>query len=183
MTGPPQIDAAVLAAHHAVYTELSQWMPTVHRLVCERVAALVEANGDYEHPLETAVEYAQRVLANGQQPFPPGVSIYDELASNRGYDWVTVGYGTAEDGGERVTFSGLYFEITDGRRVVPHPAEVHCPSWVISDPDGIARFEAQTEQMCAQVRADREEFHARISRAADAFFANRKTEGEQPCGE
>lgn len=169
MSQPPLIDAAVLATHREVRMDLSMWAPTVHELVCERIAALVEANGTFNHPTETAEEYAQRVLACNQRPFPPGTSIYDDLNNNRGYDWVQMGYGVGGEGG-RVEFTGWWPEFHEGSRGFDiNLVSIHCPAWVVSGPDGVDRFRAETAEMCAEVRRENAERAASISRLIEQY--------------
>ncbi len=157
-----------LRAYKALMDDLGQWAPTVHRLVRERIAALMEAYGPFDHPLETAEEHAARVLAHGQSPFPSGVSIYENLDDNRGYDHIEVGYGMDGDGELRITYSGWYPEwATDGESYQRGWATIHCPGWLVTEPDGIARYRAQTEQMAAEVRQQVEEGNAAISAALD----------------
>lgn len=144
-----------LRAHKALIGDLHQWAPTVHRLVRERIAALMEAYGPHDHPLETPEEHAARVLAYGQKPFPSGASIYENLNDNRGYDHIEVGYGIEGqgDGELRITFTGWYPHwAVDGESYERRFAEIHCPGWLVTEPDGIDRYRAQTEQMAAEVR-------------------------------
>jgi hypothetical protein len=160
-TGLPLPSVQALRAYRDLASDLSQWAPTVHRLVRERIAALVEANGRYEHPLETAEQYAERVLAKGQYPFPAGVSIYENLNDNTGYDHIDIGYGLEGDGELRITFTGWYphwslandeAEEEDYER---RSASIHCPGWLVTDPDGVDRYRKQTQEMVAEVRKQR----------------------------
>lgn len=154
-TGLPQPTMPALLAHRELTYELSQWAPTVHQLVRERIRALMDAHGPYSHPLETAEQYAERVLAGGQYPFPPDTCLYDDLNSNTGYDHIEVGYGVAEDGGTRITYSGSWPKwAPDGESYTREWAEIHCPAWLISDPDGITKFQQQTAEMAQRVRAE-----------------------------
>ncbi len=149
----PPIEA--LRAHKALMDDLHQWAPTVHRLVRKRIAALTEAYGPHNHPLETPEEHAARVLAHGQNPFPADASIYENPNGNRGYEHIEVGYGIQSDGdGElRIWFTGWYPRWTaDGESYERCFAEIHCPSWLVTEPDGIDRYRAQTDQMAAEVR-------------------------------
>src|SRR5262245_31683275 len=102
----PRPSIQALHSYRDLASDLSQWTPTVHRLVRERVAALIEANGRYEHPLETAEQYAERVLAHGQYPFPAGQCIYNDLNNNSWYDHVGINYGAPDEGGTRITYTG-----------------------------------------------------------------------------
>jgi hypothetical protein len=155
-TGLPQPTMSALLAHRELTYELSQWAPTVHRLVRERIAALMDAYGPRDHPLETAEEYAMRVLAHGQYPFPEGACIYDDLNCNTGYDHIEVGYGVPPlDGEARITYSGSYPKwAPDGESYTTERAKIHCPAWLITDPDGITRFQQQTVEMAQRVRAE-----------------------------
>jgi hypothetical protein len=154
-TGLPQPTMSALLAHRELTYELSQWAPTVHRLVRERIAALMDAYGPRDHPLERAEEYAQRVLAGGQYPFPEGTCLYDDLNCNTGYDHIEVGYGVPEDGQARITYSGSYPKwAPDGESYTREQAEIHCPAWLITDPDAITKFQQQTTEMAQRVRAE-----------------------------
>lgn len=154
--GLPHPDPAALAAYRDIAQELSQWAPTVHQLVRTRVAALADAYGLFDSSTESLEEFAQRVLAGGQYPFPQGVSVYDDLNSNRTYEHVEVGYGQHADGGTTVTFTGRYPDIGQGSRVPTwSTARVYCPGWLISAPDGVDRFHAQTAEMVTKVTDER----------------------------
>lgn len=147
----PPIEA--LRVHQSVTNVLSQWTPTVHRLVRDRIAALMEAHGPYEHPLETAEQYAQRVLAGGQRPFPTGECLYDNLNNNTGYEHIRVGYGLAGEGELRITYTGWYPHwAEDGESYDRRVAEIHCPGWLVTDPDGEDRYRAQTAELAEAVR-------------------------------
>ncbi len=169
----PPLDA--LRAHKALTSVLHQWAPTVHRLVRDRIAALMEAYGQHDHPLETPEEHAARVLAHGQSPFPAGVSIYENLNDNCGYDHIDIGYGLEGDGELRITFTGWYphwslandeaeDEDEDYER---RSASIHCPGWLVTEPDGIDRYRAQTDEMAAAVRREVEAESAAISALLD----------------
>ncbi|MER7331745.1 MULTISPECIES: hypothetical protein [unclassified Micromonospora] len=173
----PQPTTKALHAHRELTYALSQWAPTVHRLVRERIAALMEAYGRYEHPLETAEEYAMRVLAKGQIPFPQGVCLYDDDSgnSNIAYEHVDVGHGLTEDGGTRITYTGWYPHwAPDGQAYERRLATIHCPGWLVTDPSGVDRFRQQTTDMCEVVRQERAANAARISALVDALLADAK---------
>ncbi len=169
----PSLDA--LRAHKSLVDNLHQWAPTVHRLVRERIAVLMEAYGPHDHPLETPEEYAARVLAHGQKPFPAGESIYENLNDNHGYDHIGIGYGIQSDGdGElQITFTGWYPHwAADGESYERYFAEIHCPGWLVTEPDGIDRYRAQTEQMAAEVRRQVEAESAAIDALLDKHIRN-----------
>jgi hypothetical protein len=156
MTEPPRPTPEALHAYRELADGLSQWAPTGHRLVRERVATLAEAFGPYRHPLETAEDHAARVLAAGQYPFPVGQCLYDDLNNNTGYDHIDVGYGTSEDGGTRITFTGWYPHwAPDGESYERRKATIHCPGWLVTDPDGVERYRRQTVDMAEAVRRER----------------------------
>lgn len=162
----PPLDA--LRAQKALTDDLHQWAPTVHRLVRDRIAALIQAYGPHDHPLETPEEHAARVLAHGQSPFPAGVSLYENLNDNRGYDHIDIGYGMDGDGELRITYSGWYPEwAADGESYQRRWATIHCPGWLVTEPDGIDRYCAQTEDMVAEVRRQIEAESAAISALLD----------------
>ncbi len=72
-TNPPRSTVEALRIHQQITSDLLQWAPIVHQLVRERITALAEASGPSGHsPSETLEEYAARVLAGGQEPFPVG---------------------------------------------------------------------------------------------------------------
>jgi hypothetical protein len=171
----PQPTAEALNTYRELNYVLSQWAPTVHRLVRERIAALMEAYGRYENQMETAEEYAMRVLAKGQIPFPQGVCLYDEDSgnSNIAYEHINIGYGLAEDGGTRITFTGWYPHwAADGQSYERRSATVHCPGWLVTDATGIDRFRQQTADMCEAVRAECAAEDARISALVDSLLAD-----------
>lgn len=175
MTDLPHPTTEALLAHRELNYALSQWAPTVHRLVRERITALMDANGRWEHPLETAEEYAMRVLAHGQSPFPQGVCLYDDDNgnSNIAYEHIDIGYGLTEDGGTRITFTGWYPHwAADGQSYERRSATIHCPGWLVTDPDGLARFRRQTDEMAEAVRRDREAEVARISKLVDDILTD-----------
>ena len=162
----PPLDA--LRAHKALTGELHQWAPTVHRLVRDRIAALMEAYGRFDNPLETAESHASRVLARGQHPFPTGQCIYDELDCNTGYSHVGIGHGLDDDGDNRITFSGTYPHwAADGESYELRIAEIHCPGWLVTEPDGVDRYRRETDRMAEQVRRARAEEDAAIAAAID----------------
>ena len=174
----PHLDA--LRAHKALTDDLHQWAPTVHRLVRERITVLLEAYGEFNHPLETAEEHAARVLARCQNPFPPGVSIYENLNDNRGYDHIEIGYGLEGDGDLRITFAGWYPHwAADGESYERRFAEIHCPGWLVTEPDGVDRYRAQTEEMAAEVRQQVAAEHAAISALLNGLH-DRSNGGGQP---
>lgn len=168
----PTISDADLVRDRELRMNLSQWAPTVHRLVKERIAALVEAS-TWNHPLETHVEYAERVLARGQYPFPEWACVYDDLTSNRGYDYISMGYPLEGDGAARVEFVGLYPDPVDLGRL--RKAEIHCPAWLITDPDGESRFRQQTAEMVAAAAADEAKMRACID---SAMAMRREAQGD-----
>lgn len=174
----PTPSLAALRAHKALMDELHQWAPTVHRLVRERIAALMEAYGPHDHPLETPEEHAARVLAHGQNPFPAGVSIYENLNDNRGYDHIGIGYGMDGDGELRITFTGWYphwvvvNDDTGEDAYERRAASIHCPGWLVTEPDGIDRYRAQTEQMATAVRQQVEADNAALSAFLDRHSRN-----------
>lgn len=162
----PTISDANLVQDRELRMNLSRWAPTVHRLVKERIAALVEAS-TWSHPLETHVEYAQRVLAHGQYPLPEWACVYDDLTSNRGYDYISTGYPLEGDGAARIEFVGLYPDLDDLGRL--RKAEIHCPAWLVTDPDGESRFRQQTAEMVAAAVAAEAETRTRIDSAMEAM--------------
>lgn len=160
----PQPTVEALHAHREVTSDLSQWTPRVHELVRERIAALADAFGPYRHPLETAEEHAERVLAKGQYPFPVGACLYDDLNNNTAYDHIDVGYGGTEDEGIRITFTGWYPHwAPDGQSYERRRAKIHCPGWLVTDPDGVERYRRQTADMADAVRQENEAESAAIS--------------------
>ncbi|MEU3452290.1 hypothetical protein ABZ671_01580 [Micromonospora sp. NPDC006766] len=168
----PRPTAEALHAYRDLAGDLSQWAPTVHRLVRERIAALMEANGRWEHPTETAEEYAQRVLAHGQFPFPQGVCLYDDdnHNSNISYEHIDVGYGVTGDEVTRITYTGWYPHWKcDGQSYERRTATIHCPGWLVTDLDGVDRFRRQTADMCEAVRRERADEDARISALIDSL--------------
>jgi hypothetical protein len=155
---------AALVAHRDLTHDLAQWAPTVHSLVRERVAALAAASGPFDHPTETRVEFAERVLAQGQYPFPAGVSVYDNLNSNITYEHVEVGYGLAGDGEARITFTGTYPVFGDDRSDMDRrTASISCPGWLVSEPNGVDRFAAQTADMVDALELERAGDDAKIA--------------------
>ncbi len=152
----PQPTAEALTAYRDLRTDLLQWAATVHELVRERIAALAEANGPTRHVLETVEEYAERVLARGQHPFPAGECIYDDLNNNTGYGNVEVGYAmTDDDGGAVIRYSGTYPQWDDaGETYELRIARIYCPAWLITEPDGVERYRQQTSEMVTALRAE-----------------------------
>ncbi len=159
---------AALIAYRDLANELSQWAPTVHRLVCERIAALAEANGPWEHQTETARGYAERVLARGQYPFPAGECLYDDLNNNTGYEHIEVGYGLDGEGGARITYSGWYPQwASDGESYTRGTARIYCPAWLIAEPDGEERYRQETAEMVAAVHQKRADEDAKLDAMMD----------------
>lgn len=157
----PTIEA--LRAHRELTSVLHEWAPTVHRLVRERLALLEEAYGSYNHPLETLSEFTERVLAQGQYPFPVGECLFDDLNNNTSYELVEVGYALPEDGEALITYTGWYPRWAPDYESYEHRhATIHCPSWVVTDPDGEQRFRDRTAEMVTAVKAEREQQRARI---------------------
>jgi hypothetical protein len=156
----PRPTADALAAHQQVHYQLSQWAPTVHRLVRERIDALTAAYGrDYPSPTETTEQYVARVYAGGQEPFPRGVSTYEDLNDNRGYDHIRVAYG-------RIYYGGHYPEWNaDGSDYRTRWAEIDVPIWLILDPDGADRYRAETSGIADRIRADEAELVAKVEAA------------------
>lgn len=168
----PQLTPESLVAHRDLHSKLSQWAGTLHRLVWDRITAVQAAYGPRNHPTETDEEYAMAVLAKGQTPFPRGVSLYDG-PSNIAYEHIYVGYGTASDG-PSITYTGHFPEwAPDGQSFKMLRAEIHCPAWLVTEADGIARFEAQTAAMADQVRTERAEGREQISRLSAELIARR----------
>lgn len=156
----PDLLAQALHDYRDTASLLSQWAPTVHRLVRDRITALAEADGREDTGTETAEQFAARVHAHGQNPFPEGTCIYDDTGYdanvNIGYDHISVGYGHGDDGPLRVTYTGRYpVWSADGESYVMRTAEIHCPGWLVTDPDGVDRYRRQTQRMAADVRAER----------------------------
>jgi hypothetical protein len=175
----PTMDA--LLGYQQLTSELLQWSSTVHMLVRERIADLAAAYGPYNHPLETAAEYAERVLAQGQHPFPDGVSIYDDLNSNIGYGQVQVDSA----GGEvRVVFTGWWPHwAADGSSYERRLATIHCPGWLLSAPDGISRFRQQTADMVMALRRERSREDAALDALIDEALnraATKQRHGHAP---
>jgi len=170
----PSLTAEELLAHQEITGKLHQWAPTVHCLVRERVAALEDAYGEFNHPLETRTEHAERVLAQGQHPYPLGECPHDEI-DDHAYEHVSVGYGFAEDGEFRIAFSGWYprWEAS-GESFERRSTYIHCPGWVVTDADGEQRFRDQTTEMVATVRAEREAQDARITALIQEAVAERR---------
>lgn len=167
----PRISPDALRVYQLLTDNLSQWSPTVHELVRERIAALVEANGPWDHPLETAEGFAARVLAHGQHPFPVGECLYDDLDNNTAYEHVEVGYGTSEAGGFRIEFSGWYPHWAADREDYEHrTARIHCPGWLVADPGGVERFRRETQTMAEAVRQERAAEWAAISKRVDDYM-------------
>lgn len=165
----PTPTQAALAAYHDLTYDLSQWAPTAHDLVSKRIDALAEAYGPFDHPLETRQEYAERVLAHGQHPFPKGECLYDDLDNNTAYAHIAVWRDSADKGGFRITYTGSYPKwADDGGSYERRSAEIHVPSWLVTEPDGIERFRAQTAQMVADVVAERRRENAAIDAAIAA---------------
>jgi hypothetical protein len=174
MTDLPRPSVEALRAYRDLAADLSQWAPTTHELVCERIAALVEANGPWEHPLETAEEFAGRVLAEGQYPFPVGGCLYDDLNNNTAYEHVEVNYALAGDGYALITYSGWYPKwAADGESYERCTARIHCPAWLVTEPDGVARYRRQTEEMIAAVRQKRADESAALDAMLDRIKSNR----------
>jgi len=173
---PPRISLTTMQAYRDTYQQLAQWAPTVHQLVQERIAALMEAHGPYNHPLETTRQYTERVLAHGQHPFPPGASLYDNLSCNTGFEHISVGYGLAEDGEIRITYTGRHPEwAADGESYELRTASVHCPGWLVSEPDGVERYRQQTAEMAVAVQAEQTQLTASIQASIDEVMATRGT--------
>jgi hypothetical protein len=174
----PTLDA--LRAHQALTDDLHQWAPTVHQLVKERIAALVAAYGPYDALDETAEEYAARVFAGGQRPFPAGVSIYENLNDNRGYDHVAVRLGLPDESGLRITYTGWYprwvivNDDTEEEAYERRPVEIHVPAWLVTDPDGVEKYRQETDAMAAAVRAA----EARLDDAIEATIAKARASVE-----
>lgn len=179
MTDPmtTAITTARLAEYRSLTSEMHQWAATVHQLVRERIALLDAAYGGFNHPTESRAQHAERVLAKGQVPFPVGQCVYDDLNSNRGYEHVEVEYGTPDDGGARITYTGWYPKWADDHMSYERlSAEIHAPSWLLTEPDGEDRFRDQTAAMVAAVRAER----AREDQALEALLDRHCPPGEGP---
>lgn len=169
----PTLDA--LIAHQALSHDLMQWSATAHKLVKERITALLAAYGKPATISEDHDEWAGRVLADGQNPFPPGTSIYDDLNNNTAYSNVEIGYGRGpDDGPVLITFTGNYAQWAPGgdnyRRL---PASIHIPAWVVCDPAGIDRYKAQTQLLAAKIREQRTGELAMISDLVDEVLGGR----------
>lgn len=176
----PRVTLGAQGAYRDIASQLSQWAPTVHQLVQERIAALVDAYGPYDHPLETAQQYAERVLAHGQYPFPPGTSLYDDLNINTGYNHINVGYGLPGEDGSRITYTGQYPEwADDGGSCKMRTVRIHCPGWLVSEPDGVERYRQQTVGMAEAIRAERAQLAAQIEAQIDEVMAARNRKPSQ----
>jgi hypothetical protein len=149
-----------LEAHRALTDDLMQWAPVAHRLVHERIEALRDAYGPRDHPLESNWDFAARVLAKGQQPFPQGVSIHDDLNSNISYEHVTVGYGTIE-------YQGVYPHWRPDDDYQIRIARITVPAWLVTEPDGIVRYDHETADMVAAVTVERAAEAAKIERMVE----------------
>jgi hypothetical protein len=168
----PRPTADALTAYQELHDQLSQWAPTVHRLVRERIDALAAAYGrEHPGPTETTEQYVARVYARGQEPFPRGVSTYEDLNDNRGYDHIRVSYG-------RVYYGGHYPEWNaDGSDYSTRWAEIDVPAWVITDPDGTDRYRAETSEIADRIRADEAELTAKVEAAMRPLLDDQKAEG------
>jgi hypothetical protein len=182
MTSPPSPSIEALHAYQETADTLHQWAPIVHQLVCDRIAALVEAIGPFDSPLETAEDYVARVYAGIQRPFPPGVSIYDNQNENRGYDHVAVAHGLEGDGGLRIVFTGWYGHWSPGNgedneddegSYERRQASIHCPTWLVTHPNGINLYFAQTTGIAADIRRQIEKESAAISATLREIEDNR----------
>lgn len=157
----PSIEA--LHAYRDLSSDLSQWAPTVHELVRERITALAEAYGPRNHPTETDEEYAERVLARGQYPFPVGTCLYDDLNSNIAYEHIEVGYDMGDEGGARIAYAGWYPQWAPDRESYERRrAQIYCPAWLVTEPDGVERYRRQTAEMVAAVHQERADLDAKL---------------------
>jgi hypothetical protein len=161
-TGPERVTSEALTAYRETQSLLHQWAATAHRLVVERVDALLAADPDDVHVTETPREFAERVHAHGQYPFPEGEAIYSDINNNRGYDWVEIGFGVNGEGDE-VDYTGWYpVWAPDGESYERRFARIHIPTYVITEPDGAERYRARTAEMVAALKARQAEERARL---------------------
>lgn len=171
-TGPEHPSLAAIEAARDTVEILHQWAGTAHRLVWERIEALTAADPDFAHPLETAQQHAARVYAGGQEPFPRGVGIHENLNDNRGYDHVWIGYG-------RIHYGGHYPEWNaDGTDYTTRWAEIDVPVWLVTDPDGPIRYRQETAEMVAKVEAEGARLGAELHAIVERLLRERNGEGE-----
>jgi hypothetical protein len=125
--------------------------------------------------MEPAEQYAARVLAEGQEPFPHGQTIYDDEGFNAnintGYEHVEATYGFGADGpGMSIRYYGRWPKFNpagDDYEMVP--AYIHVPAWLITDPDGEERYRQQTAEMAADVRQKNAAEDARMDALIEAM--------------